>query len=103
MGDDFISETLLLLFEMSPLLVIKVISRRGTVSGLMRDFTTGGTVGPDGRTGELAHSAAEVSCVTNLALENASCGPEDVRNTFLSLDLKPEKRKLLLKEKQNQY
>ena len=59
----------------------------------MSDFTTGGTDGADGSTGELAHSAAEVSWVTSLALEKESslrpC-PEDVRNTFFSLDFSPE-------------
>jgi hypothetical protein len=35
----------------------------GTVSGLIRDLITGGTLGV-GRTGELAQRAAVVSCVT---------------------------------------
>lgn len=76
------------------MLLTKVICSFGTVNGRMRDLTTGGTVGADGRTGVLAHNAAEVSCVTNLALENASSlrpNPEDVRNTFLNLDFKPTK------------
>lgn len=60
-------DTLMLL--KSPLLFTKVICRRGTVSGRINDFTTGGTVGADGKTGELAHNAADVNCVTNLALE----------------------------------
>lgn len=56
----------------------------------MSDLTTGGTEGADGRTGELAHSAAEVSWVTSLALEKGSFGPEDVLNTFFNLDFRPE-------------
>jgi hypothetical protein len=61
-------------------------------------LTTGGTVGADGRTGELAHKAAEVSCVTNLALENESSfrpSPEDVRNTFFNFDFSPGKTVLV--------
>lgn len=77
----------------SPLLFTNVIWRRGTVSGRINDFTTGGTVGADGKTGELAHNAADVNCVTNLALEILSLlwpGPEDVLNTLRNLDFKPE-------------
>lgn len=72
------------------MLFTSVICNLGTVSGRMSDLTTGGQVGPDGRTGELAHRAADVSCVTSLALEKVSCvGLEDVRNTLLSFDFRP--------------
>lgn len=77
----------------SPLLLTNVICSLGTVNGLIRDFTTGGTVGADGKTGELAHRAADVNCVTNLALDILSfvCpGPEDVLNTLRNLDFIPE-------------
>lgn len=78
------------------MLLTKVICSRGTVSGRINDFTTGGTVGPDGSTGVLAHKAADVSCVTKRALEKESLllfGPEDVLNTFLNLDFKPITKK----------
>lgn len=69
-----------------------VICSLGTVSGRMRDFTTGGTVGAAGSTGVLAQRAAEVNCVTRRALEALSeLGPDDVRNTLRSLDFIPEK------------
>lgn len=60
----------------------------------MRDLTIGGMVEAVGRTGVLAHKAAEVSWVTRRALEmlSAFAELEDVRNTFLSLDLNPEKQ-----------
>lgn len=46
-----------------------------------------------GKTGLLAQSAAVVSCVTNRVVENVSeDGPEDVRNTFFSLDFRPATR-----------
>lgn len=68
-----------------------VICKRGTVRGLIRDLTTGGTVGAAGKTGLLAHSAADVNCVINRALDELSAlGPDEVRNTLRSLDLIPE-------------
>lgn len=58
--------------------------------GLMRDFTTDGTAAwAEGKTGELAHKAADVNCVTSLALSPLLPGPEDVRKTFLSFDFRP--------------
>lgn len=74
----------------SPLLFTKVTWSRGTVNGLSNDLTMGGTEPELGSTGLLAHNAADVNWVTNRALENVSVdGPEDVRNTFFSLDFKP--------------
>ena len=67
-----------------------MICSLGTVNGRISDLTTGGTEPPPGRTGVLAHNAADVSWVTNRALEKASDdGPEDVRKTFFSFDLRP--------------
>jgi len=61
----------------------------GTVKGLIRDLTTGGTLGV-GRTGELAQRAAVVSCVTREYRPGGDCDPEVVvRNARRSRDLKP--------------
>ena len=71
-----------------------VICSFGTVNGRINDLTIGGTVGPDGSTGLLAHKAADVSCVTRRALDKSFVfGPEDVRNTLRSLDFKPKTEK----------
>lgn len=57
----------------------------------MSDFTRGGTFGAEGKTGELAHNAADVSWVTSRALDSSSLwlGLEDVRNTFFNFDFRP--------------
>lgn len=69
-----------------------VICNLGTVKGLINDLTTGDTWGA-GNTGELAHNAADVNCVTRRA-DDDSDGPDDVRNTLRSFDFKPNDNKI---------
>lgn len=99
-----LSVPLLICCRWSPLFT-RVICKRGTANGRIKDLTTGGTpVGDDGNTGELAHKAADVSWVTKRALEMLSLlwpGPEDERNTFRNFDFKPEKAKVFVKRKRS--
>lgn len=66
---------------------ILVICSLGTDNGLIRDLITGGTLLEEGKTGELAQSAALVNWVTN---ENeCDDGVDVVRNALLNFDFIP--------------
>lgn len=56
----------------------------GTASGLISDFTMGGTLLGEGNAGDDAHSAALVNCVIR---ENDCDDLDVVRKAFFSFDL----------------